>query len=180
MEEKNAFLSGHKIYLRPLNKEDADGNYPNWFNDPKVCEYNGHYRVPNTKEKTLKYIESLANSSDTIVFAIVENETNKHVGNVSLSKINWIDRDADISIIIGEKDAWGKGYAKETWRLLIDYGFNVLNLHRIYCGTHKENIGMQKVAQSLGMIEEGVFKEAIFKKGQYFDIIRYAIINKNN
>ena len=178
MRPKDAFLDGKRIYLRPLRKEDAEGNYPHWFNDPEICKYNGHFRIPNTKEKALEYIEASFKNPNLLVFAIVEKDSGKHVGNVSLSKINWIDRNADIDIIIGEKECWGKGYAKEVWKMLIEYAFNVLNLHRVYCGTHEENIGMQKVAQAVGMFEEGKLKEVLYKNGKYNDILLYGIINK--
>lgn len=174
---KEAFFVGEKVYLRPLNELDAEGNYPYWFNDSEVCRYNRHARFPNTKEKTLEYIKSVKDSLTELVLAIVDKKDNKHIGNVSLSRINYIDSNAELSIIIGEKDYWGKGIGKEAWEMVMDYGFKTLNLHRLYCGTHAENIGMQKIALACGMKEEGKLIDAVFKNGKYADIILYGAIN---
>jgi len=178
--EKEAFLIGSKIYLRPLKESDAEGDYPYWFNDSEVCKYNHYARFPNTYEKTLDYIKSIKNSREILVFAIIENGTNTHVGNVSLSKIDFIDRNAELSIIIGEKNSWGKGYGKEACKLLIEYGFNVLNLHRIYAGTSEDNLGFRKLAEAIGMKEEGKYLECIFKNGKYLTAISYSILNPNH
>ena len=66
---------------------------------------------------------------------------------------------------------------KEAGDLLINHAFQNLNLHRIYCGTSSNNIGMQKLATKLGMKKEGVRKDSIFNDGRYYDIIEYGIIN---
>lgn len=174
---KNTFIDGKSVYLRPLEKADIEGNYRYWFNDKDVTKYNAHGRFPHYYEHNMEYYEKTRLSFNDVVLAIIDKNTNEHVGNISLGSINWIDRNAEISIIIGEKKAWGKGYAKEAWNLLIDHGFKSLNLHRIYCGTQSKNKSMQKVIVGSGMEEEGRFKEGIYKDGEYNDIILYSIIN---
>ena len=174
---KETMLMGERIYLRPLKEEDAKGNYPDWFNDSEVCKYNRHGRFPNTKEKTLNYIKTVNTSQDTIVLAIVDKKIEKHIGNISLQRINLLDRNAELSIVIGEKDYWNKGYGKEACKLLISHGFKALDLHRIYSGTHEENAGFINLAISLGMKEEGRFTQDIFKNGKYSDTIWFSIVN---
>ena len=95
-----------------------------------------------------------------------------------MQSINWIDRNAEIAFLLGEISFWGKSIMLEAGTLLLDHAFNVLNLHRVYCGTSEVNIGMQKLAEKLGMTIEGRRKEAIFKNGVYSDIIEFGIINK--
>jgi len=180
MEFKNEFLVGEKIYLRPLNKKDAEGNYPNWFNNPEVCKYNRHARFPNTYEKALDYIEFISKNSNELVLAIIETSTSRHIGNVALLNIDLIDRNAELSIIIGEKDCWGKSYGKEACKLIINHAFNVLNLHRVFSGTHEDNIGFRKLAESVGMAEEGKYIENVFKNGKYSNTVWYGILNPNH
>ena len=180
MDSKDIFLVGEKIYLRPLNKKDSEGNYPNWLNNPEVCKYNRHARFPNTYEKTLDYIEFVSKSPKELVLAIIEKSTSRHIGNVTLSNINFIDRNAELSIIIGEKDCWGKGYGKEACKLMINHAFTTLNLHRIFSGTHEDNIGFRKLAESVGMKEEGKYIENIFKNGKYSNTVWYGILNLNH
>ncbi len=62
---------------------------------------------------------------------------------------------------------------------MIDYGFNVLKLHRIHCGTSEANTPMQHLALSLGMELEGRRKEAMKKNGQFYDVLEYGILTQN-
>ena len=82
----------------------------------------------------------------------------------------------ELAIIIGNKDYWGKGVGEEAGSLIVAHGFKAMNLHRIYCGTSKENIGMQKLAVKLGLKKDGVLREALFKNGKFQDIINYSIL----
>lgn len=172
------FLSGNSINLRTINEDDLDGNYKNWFNDKEVCAHNDHHRFPMLKEELRAYYENVIKTKDSLVLAIIDKETNKHVGNISLQNIDMINRSAEFAIIIGEKEAWGKGFGKEAGEMIINHGFKSLNLHRIYCGTSVDNMPMQKLAGKLGFIEEGRLKDALYKDGAYKDIVRYGIISK--
>lgn len=176
----NVFIEGKQIYLRALNENDLNSNYINWFNDEEVCKYNGHHRFVNTKEKTIKYIESVNSSTTNLVLAICTKDKNIHIGNVSIQNINYIDSNGEFAIIMGEKDFHGKGLAFESASLIINHAFHSLNLHRIYCGTSNENIPMQKLANKLGMKQEGYLEESMYKNGKYVDILLYGLINNQN
>ena len=182
---KNPFLIGNKIYLRSLELEDLSGNYVSWLNDPEVCRYNSHHFFQYTNQKAINYISKINNSFSEIVLAIILSENNLHVGNISLQNINLINRSAELAILIGDKNYWGKGIAKSSIKLLLDHGFLSLNLHRIYLGTPRENVSMQKIAIYFGMKNEGVKRDAFFKNGEFFDILDFAILQneylkKNN
>lgn len=176
---KDIFLTGEHIYLRILNEKDVGGNYSKWFNDPEVTTYNSHGRFPMTADTLKEYVYNSYKSNSALVLAVVNKESDEHIGNISLQNINWIDKNAEIAFILGEKIFWGKGVMYEAGELLLKHGFETLNLHRIYCGTSSENIGMQKLAVKLGMVKEGINKEALFKNGKYHDVILYAKIRNN-
>lgn len=173
----DTFLNGDQIYLRVLNEEDVNGNYATWLNDPEVTAFNSHGRFPMTKDKLLNYVIHSKSSQTDLILAVVDKALNRHIGNVSLQNINWIDRNAEVAFLLGDRDYWGKGIMHDAGRLIVNHGFKLLNLHRIYCGTSAENIGMQKLAKKLGMTEEGIRKDAIFKHGRYFDIVEYGILS---
>ena len=172
-------IQGERIYLRPLRLADIEGNYPKWFDDPEVCKHNDHIPFTKTKQDFIDYVNKVSNSKNDYVFAICDKENNKHVGNISLQKINHNYKNAEMAVIIGERDYWGKGIGREAWQLVMNYGFDVLKLHRIYCGTHEENFGMQKIALACGMEYEGRLKHAMFKNEKYADVLLYGAINKN-
>ena len=162
-------LYGERVYLRPLKREDANGNYPDWLNDKEVCQYNSHGDVFYTKEMAIKYIQSVQSNSTCKVFAICLNEGDRHIGNISLQQISQENRSAEFAILMGEKEFWGTGLAKEAGEILIKYGFESLGVRKIYCGTSKLNIPMQKLAKKLNMNNDTIS----------CDVIKY-IIFKNN
>lgn len=170
-------LEGKSIYLRPIEMSDANGAYPTWLNDPEVCRYNSHGDILYTCEMAQSYIKSVMDNPNTAVFAICLHEDDRHVGNIALQQISTKNRNAEFAILIGDPSVYGSGIGFEASRLLFDYGFNSLHLHRIYCGTHYENKGMRSLAEKLGMNQEGYRKEALFKNGQFADIVEYGILN---
>lgn len=173
---RHPFLVGSLVYLRGLDKEDLVGNYFQWFNDQDVCRFNSHGRAPNNMSKMESYLQRAHNDPSLAVFAICDRENDVHIGNICLQNINFVDRSAEYAVVLGEKDYWGKGVAKDASDLLLRHAFLTLNLRRIYCGTSADNTGMQKLAAYMGMKEEGRRREALFKEGHYVDVLEYGVL----
>ncbi len=171
-----SFLEGERIILRALNRQDLNENYLQWLNDEEVSRGNGHAVFPNTEEAMIRYYEEQQNNTKQLVLAIIYKEDKKHIGNVSLQNINWISRNAEFAILMGDKNYWKKGLGEEAALLIVQYGFERLNLHRVYCGTFSNNESMKKLAGKLSMKQEGVRREAVYKSGQYLDIYEYAVL----
>ena len=172
----NQIIIGKRVSLRVLEEHDVDGPYAMWLNDPEVGRFNSHARFPVGKEELKKYVREAKHGSSMQVFAIVIKRGFKHIGNISLQNINYIDRSAELAIIIGDQRYWGKGIGLEAWKLMMDYGFRVLNLHRLYCGCVKKNFGMKRIAEKSGMKPEGQRRDAFFKDGAYDDILEFGIL----
>jgi len=172
------FIEGKNIDLRPLLMEDIEGEYVNWLNNDEICKFNSHHIYPYTKELAKHYITDVQDQKKHLVLAILAKDTGKHIGNISLQSIDNVNGNAEYAILLGDKNYWGKGIAKEASLLVLRHGFDVLNLHRIYCGTSSKNIPMQKLASALGMEEEGRRIEAMYKNGEYVDIIEYGLLKE--
>jgi RimJ/RimL family protein N-acetyltransferase len=175
---KNQFLTGKQIYLSALAKEDITADYISWLNDKDVCRENSHATFPNTSEKTMAYVEAVSKTNSEVVLAIKWKKNNEHIGNISLQRINWVSRSAELAIIIGNKKYWNKGVGTEAYRLMIDYAFDRLNLNRISSGQTLRNKGMINVCIKCGMKEEGIARESMFKEGEYIDTVTYSILSK--
>ncbi len=171
------FLAGEHIDLRPLELADVSDRYLHWFHDEEVCRYNSHHRFPMSAEALHAYVQSTQSSRDRLVFAIIDKETGTHIGNVALQSIDWIARSAELAILIGEKASWGKGIGREACRLMIKHGFVELNLNRLWLGTMEKNIGMQKVAEALGFVREGVARQANYKDDAFSDGYLYGLLH---
>lgn len=169
-------LTGKLVGLRGLREEDAQGDYYKWFNDREICRYNNHGRFPYTRALCLDYIKKVSSNDQDLVFAICMMDTDKHIGNIALQHINFIDKNAEYAIIIGDKKSWGKGVASEASHLIINHGFTMLNLNRIYCGTSSENIHMKGLADRIGFKKEGTQRQAFYKNGKFNDIFIYGLL----
>lgn len=172
----NIFLETKRLILEPLEEKHNSDMYVSWLNDSEVTRYNSHGIFPNTSYKTKNYIDSSNSSMDLIVLAIISKENNQHIGNIAIQNINFINSNAELSIMLGDKDSWGKGLGFEVCSVVIEHCFSKLNLHRVYLGTSSDNIGMQKLAKKLGMSQEGILKENIYRDFYYYDTYIYGLI----
>jgi RimJ/RimL family protein N-acetyltransferase len=105
------------------------------------------------------------------IFGIVDKETDKLIGGVGLHDIDFINGMGMYGIYIGEKEFRGKGYGKEATFLLMDYGFNILNLYNIYLMVFEYNKTAVKCYERWGFNLIGRRRKAKKIAGQRFDII---------
>jgi len=172
---KNPFLIGKKIYLRALDYDDLS-NLACWLNDEKVTYYLQQGDRPPTIEKLKEAYDVEGKNEKQIPFAVVDKKSNKNIGWTGLYEINWLNRTAEMRIFVGEKNFWRKGIAYESQKLVTEYGFDKLNLHRIFAGTNIECLGEQGALKKLFFTKEGISKEATYRNGKYYDLIHFAIL----
>jgi RimJ/RimL family protein N-acetyltransferase len=172
------------LKLVPFTEDLITDKYISWFNDLETCEHTSHGIFPMTRSRAIEYVkDSNSPSSLTIVFAIMffkgsmsrKEKDYTHVGNICLTSISYINSNAEIGIIIGDKSVRGKGIGTRVIKQVIDHAFKKLNLQRVWLGTSSLNIGMQHAAEKIGMKQEGVLKNALFTNGKYVDDIIYGI-----
>lgn len=169
------FLTGKKIFLRGLTKEDLL-NISKWLNDSNITRFLQQGERPPTIEILQKNYDIESKDEHQISFAIVDKKSKKHIGWTGLYEINWISSYAEMRIFVGDRNFWKKGIATEAQKLLIEYGFDKLNLHRIFAGTNIECLGEQGALQKLFMKKEGISRDAMYRNGKYFDIIHFGIL----
>src|SRR5438876_322834 len=134
---RNPYLVGTKIYLRPLEEDDAAVCHP-WLNDPEVWRTLAVRGRPNTEARSREYIRALDPTRDQ-VFAIVTREDEQYVGNCGLHAIDAVDRHATLGIVIGRKECWGRGFGTEAVRLLCGHAFQTVNPHKGCLASYARN-----------------------------------------
>lgn len=169
------YVKGERIALRPFEREDVSDDYRQWMNDPEVINYILSGVYPQNHDNLLDYYESHLKSRNNILFAIVEIETQRHIGNARLHGIDLLHRKAVRGIVIGDRTSWGKGYGSEAINLVSLYGFETLNLHKLISYTLGDNAGIIKVNEKCGYIREGLMKQEFFRNGKYHDAIYWAL-----
>jgi RimJ/RimL family protein N-acetyltransferase len=105
------------------------------------------------------------------VFTIVERQSGCAIGRCVLFAVDTVNRSAMLGIFIGEKSYWGMGYGQEAVRLLLDYAFNLLNLHSVMLGAYSFNQRALRIYHSLGFQTIGRRREARLVGGKAYDVI---------
>jgi [ribosomal protein S5]-alanine N-acetyltransferase len=161
-------------HVRGLRETDLAGPYPSWFEDQEVCKYNSHGKLFRNAQWFRDFYDGL-NREDQVVWAICH-EDDGHIGNVSLQSISAINRNAEYGILIGNCKHWGKSVGLSASRAMLRHGFEKLNLERIYCATASDNLGMQRLALRMGMVEEGRRRKHLFLEGGWQDMVEYGLL----
>jgi len=174
---KDCFLEGKNIYLRQAEPADVKKWYK-WFNNKKITSFMDQGRYPNTYEKQLIYLKRIYLSNTDIQLAIVEKKSDDLVGTIGLHQIDLINRNADLSIVVGETKFFGQGIGKEAVSLLMAHAFNTLNLHKLTAGMCEENKASVGLFVSLGFKREALLWDQIYLAGRYRNIIKLGLINK--
>jgi [ribosomal protein S5]-alanine N-acetyltransferase len=164
----------NKYFVRALTLDDLSGSYKSWFQDQEVCRFNSHGKFFKTDQWFLDYYNTL-NGSDRLVWAICEIEEG-HIGNISLSNISFINRNAELSIILGNKKHWGKSVGYDASKTIINHGFLKLNLKKIYLGAASRNQSMVALARKLGMTEEGTRRNHLYLNGAWEDQVEFGLL----
>ena len=176
MFQKTSFAEGSLVLLRPLERADLNEQYLGWLNDPEVTRYTETGTFPTTAEDLENFYRSVTGSKNDVIFAIVDKKSGRHVGNVKLGPIHWLHRSAILGILIGEKEFWGKGIGLEATRLVVEYGFNRLNLHRIELGVFAEHKAAVRCYEKAGFKIEGHMRQDLFHDGEYKDRIWMGLL----
>jgi RimJ/RimL family protein N-acetyltransferase len=171
-------LKGKNILLRKLSIEDATAEYLGWLNDYETSKYTESRHFVHTME-SLKNFVAHVNNENNYCFAITDIHSGKHIGNIKIGNIHQIYKYADVGLIIGDKNYWGKGIATEAIQLCIEFAFKRLKLHRLWAGIYDVNVGSIKAFEKAGFVREGCEKEKCLFEGKRVDCYIYGIINES-
>ena len=166
-------LVGERIYLSPRNIEDVE-IFTEWMNDFYVTDYIGRSHSTLTLQDEKEYLEKTANNKN--VFAIIDLQTDEIIGSVGLHEVDNINRTATLGIFIGNKNYWSKGYGTETIQLILDFGFNYLNLKNVDLALMEFNQRALKCYEKCGFKEIGRRRKCKFINGKYYDSILMDIL----
>ena len=167
-------LVGKKCYLSPISVEDAD-QYCEWINDAKVNKFMvfSSHQIGIVKERTI--LEDMIKRGSQI-FGIIDKEKDELIGNCSLFDIDHLNRKAEFGIFIGNKTYWGNGYGTEATMLILDYGFNILNLNSIMLRVYSYNKRGISSYKKSGFKVIGSHREAKILSGNKYDEIYMDIL----
>ena len=163
-----------RLTLKTLEDQHYSERYLSWLSDPEVIQYLELRHAKHTKETTLQFIQNMLNSPNNLQMGIFLKDGDRHIGNIKIGPVNKTYARADIGLMIGDKDSWGKGYATEAIKGVTDIAFNTLNLQRVQAGAYASNKGSIKAFLKAGYEQEGVLKNHFVLDGKPEDDILVA------
>ncbi len=153
---------------------------------PNIVKYANHKSIsdntltmpyPDTEDHAVFWI-NMSNqgfsSQEQFIFGIFLKETNAFIGGMGLH-VDKTHHKAEMGYWIAES-FWNLGYATEAGKAVIQFGFEVLNLHKIYATHFPFNPASGKVLLNIGMTFESDLKQHYLKNGKYQDVRQYCII----
>lgn len=164
-------IFGELTGLRAVERGDL-GLLRDWRNNVSFRKNFREVRELNMAMQDKWFEKSCINNPNDFMFTIVRLKDNKAIGAGGLLYINWIIRSADFSFYIGEEDLYidDVGYAKDAAGLLIEYGFHVLNLHKIWMELYEFDKKKLNFFQNIfGFEIDGKLRDNCFFEGKYYD-----------
>jgi len=170
-------IHGKTIYLRAFAKSDIPLSHT-WLNDPELGSIMGYLPFPIEAQEA--WFETTVNSREKFVFAICDQATDQHVGNVAIGAIDAVSRNGMLSIFIAEPSIRGRGVGEDATRLILDFAFDRLNLHRVHLKASAFSEAAIAMYKKVGFQKEGVLREHEFKDGKYVDKVLFGLLRQEH
>lgn len=170
-------LTTQHLLLRKITIDDA----PELFvmrTDERVMKYIDRPR-PKSIDDTFNFIKTITdaqNKNELITWGIVLKDKPKLIGTVCYMNFKKEHYRAEFGYAL-HPDYWRKGIMHEVAETVLDFGFNVINLHSIEANINPDNIGSQKVLEKSGFVREAYFKENFFWEGKFLDSAIYSLLS---
>ncbi|WP_307480456.1 GNAT family N-acetyltransferase [Cytobacillus purgationiresistens] len=169
-------LQSDRIQFRKMVSEDIE-MYHKWRNDMDVMMTTSPFLDVYSLAETRDFVEQvILHSSNSKCYIMEAKATSMAIGVVSLINIDAKNQNAECVIDIGEKEYWGKGYGGEALRLLLNYAFLELNLHRVALKVFSFNEKAVHLYKKLGFKQEGWSRENLYRYGKWHDVIHMGIL----
>ncbi|KAA3644938.1 MAG: N-acetyltransferase [Chloroflexi bacterium] len=170
-------IYGERIRFRHTEREDLP-LFVKWFNDPEVRQgLNSVLPMSlSNEEKWFERMLQLPMEEQVLCIEMRDRDDWRLIGNCGFFTIDHRVRNAEVGIIIGEKELWNQGYGTEAMQLLLKHGFNTLNLNRIFLRVYENNPRAIRSYEKVGYVHEGRQRQAHYFDGQYLDVIFMSVL----
>lgn len=169
-------LRGERVFLRPGERSDI-ANFVRWLSDGVTTSFLS-MRAPMSVAMEEKWFDDMLThqGKDAYHFVICLLEDDRPIGTMALFGIDYVDGNAGIGISIGEKALWGQGLGTDAMFAIMDFGFGMLRLERLWLEVYDFNRRARRSYDKCGFVLEGVERHAVFKQGRYIDVELMSIL----
>lgn len=172
-------IKGNLTGLRAVDKKDLS-LMRKWRNNPDFRKNFREVRELSKEHQERWFESSCVGNPNDFMFIIVDLKNNELIGAAGLLYINWIIRSADFSFYIGRNNDYidDEGFAEDAAKILIDYGFKNLNLHKIWMELYEfDNLKINFFKNKFDFQQDGMLRDNCFENGKYWNSIILSLIN---
>lgn len=167
-------LKGERVILATLREEDSEKLFQ-WINDPELVRFNAPYK-PVHWNGHLQWFETVTKDASRIILGIRDHLSDSLIGVIQLIDIQPIHKHAELVIRIGDEKFRGQGYGRDSLRLMLDYAWRDLNLHRVWLRVYGTNTAAIAAYKSVHFVEEGRLRQAAYINGRWEDVCVMGIL----
>ncbi len=166
------------IGIRAIEIEDLS-LIQEWRNNQSLRRYFREYRDFSLTQKKLWY-DSMMKSPNFEMFLIIDLINNEPVGVTGLTYIDWVNRHADVHFYIGKGGEWiDEKYAPVAIKIILDYGFNTLNLNKLWAEIYEIDNKKLKFFSELGFVIDASLREHYYYQGKYYTSHILSLLKKD-
>ncbi len=170
---------GAKVTLRLVTLEDCTERYVSWLQDPEVSRYLETRWSEQSLESVRAFVSATLASEHSDLFAIVENASGSHVGNIKVGPIQPRHGYADVSYFLGDRATWGRGLATEAIAIATFLAFERLGLHRVQAGLYEGNAASGRALEKVGYTLEGRMRKQLVGPHGWEDHLWYGLLRED-
>lgn len=162
-----------RLRLVPFEERHLTDRYVGWLNDPEVVRYSEQRHRRHDLASCRQWVEGMRAGGHPFWAIETSEAALGHVGNVA-AYVDRANRVADVTILIGERAAWGRGLGMEAWRATCDWLLAGAGMRKVTGGAMAANRAMVRVMERTGMRPDGVRAGQFLLDGRAVDLVHYA------
>jgi ribosomal-protein-alanine N-acetyltransferase len=166
------------VHILNFSESHLNQKYVSWLNDIEVVRFSEQRHIKHTLKSCQRYYEDQKNSNNYFLAIELTGEKARHIGNLGIS-VNYENKIADLSIIIGDKSSWGSGAGSRAWSLALNTLLYDLNFRIVTAGTMEVNKPMINLMKRSGMSIDGILPARFLFEGNEVGLVAASIINKD-
>jgi RimJ/RimL family protein N-acetyltransferase len=172
-------IETNRLLLRNLKTSDVSQEYVKWLNDPEINKYLGCANTIQTIESCLAYVHGYEGRNDVALIGMFNKSDDLHIGNITLSFIDWHNKAVAVGISIGRKKYISKGIGRESLRATVQYCFHNLGLHRITSGINVNNLRSLNMFVNCGFKIEGLLRGSNIINSKFEDSYLLSVLESD-
>ena len=171
-------MQTERLILREIKEKDEEVIYQ-IFSNEKVTQYYGMNPFTTREQATniITHFQTIFHNKRGIRWAMERVEDQTVIGTIGFNNWSTIHHRAEIGYEL-LPEFWGKGYATEGIKQVVNYGFSDMNLTRIGAIVFTENKASQYILEKLGFQKEGILKSYMYQHEKANDCISYSLIKE--